>query len=773
MQRPNPIRFLRARLAMAALLALSLPAHAWDAFELRDIRVEGLQRISLGTVLNYLPLKVGEKLDEERSSEALRALYKTGFFRDIGFERENGTLLIKVVERPSISGITISGNNDISTEDLLKGLKDIGLADGRIFNRSLLDQVEQELRQQYFSRGRYAVQVKSEVTDLERNRVQIAISIAEGKIATIQAIQLVGNEKFSDKELLKQFELAASDDVWLFSSRDQYARQKLAGDIERLRSFYLDRGHVNFEVESTQVSITPDRRDVYITVNLREGEPHAIREVRLAGDLVVGEEELRKLVTIAPGAIFSRKQVTEIAQKISERLGEEGFAFANVNPVPEVDAEQREVVLTFFVDPGKRVYVRRINMLGNTKTRDEVLRRELRQMEGGTMSPSRVNRSKTRIDRLGFFSDVQVATPAVPGAPDLVDINYSVTERPSGSLVASVGYSQTQGVVLSASVSQDNLFGSGNRVAFTINNSDVTRVYDFSHTNPYFTLDGVSRTTSVFLRETDASAANVANYVADVAGGSMSFGFPVSEFDRVSLSARYEDTKIQSGASPSTEIQNFISANGSEFAGFELGLGWSRDTRNRTIFADSGTLQSLSLETAIPGADLEFYKLRYRIQSYWPLAPAWSFSAEWQVAYGEGFGDTASFGAGDRLPFFENFYAGGVRTVRGYDGNSLGPRDSLGNPLGGNLLVAGSLELALPWMRDTNTTRWVLFADGANVYQTAGAGRYDADELRYSYGLGFTWMAPIGPLTFSLAQPFNDQPGDRLQKFQFTLGVAL
>lgn len=760
-------------LLLAGLLATS--AWAFEPFVVRDIRVEGLQRISAGTVFNYLPVKVGEVFDEARSAEAIRALFKTGFFSDVRIEREGDVLVVAVAERPAIANISISGNKEIETDQLRDALKQIGLAEGRVFDRSLLDKVEQELRRQYFSRGKYGVRIETTVTPLERNRVGIAIDISEGRVARIRQINIVGNKVFSDKDLLKQFQLSPTTLFSFYTKNDQYSKEKLGADLELLRSFYLDRGYINFNIESTQVTISPDKKDIYITINISEGDQYTVKDIRLAGDLVLPEEELRRLVEVKSGSVFSRKVVTNSASKISDRLGNEGYAFANVNTIPDIDKQAKEVTLTFFVDPGKRVYVRRINFTGNARTQDEVLRREMRQFEGTWISTEKVNRSRTRLERLGYFEKVSVETPAVPGTPDQVDVNYSVVERPSGNLMAGLGYSQTDGILLNASITQDNFLGTGRRVAVNFNNSSVNTIYSFSYNNPYYTVDGVSRGFNAYFRETDAEEANVSRYITNVFGGNMNFGIPVSEEDTVRLGLGYENTDLQSTSLSPLEIEQFIAENGNAFDTFSLTGSWARDSRNRAIFPDRGSLQSVSAEAALPGSNLQYYKVSYRHLWYYPLTNAFTLSLNGEVGYGEGYGDTKS------LPFFEHYYAGGPRSVRGFKSNTLGPRDTPvdpdveSRPFGGNLRTVGNLELIFPIPlsdKDNRTLRFGAFVDAGNVFDTSRGEEFDAGELRMSAGIGLMWFSPLGPLTFSLAQPLNEKTGDETETFQFTLGTS-
>ncbi len=743
-------------------LVLAFQAHAFEPFRVEDIRVEGLQRISAGTVFNYLPLEVGDTLTERRSADAIRALYKTGFFEDVRLEREGKALVVFVKERPAIADIKIKGNDALPSDKLNDALRQIGLAQGRVFDPSLLDRVTQELKRQYYGLGKYAVRIDTKVEPLERNRVAIGINIAEGQAARIHQISIVGNHTFPDRELRDQMQLAK---VGFFSGQSKYSKQLLAADLETLRSYYLDRGYINFNINSTQVSLTPDLQDVYITVNVTEGKRYRVRDISLAGDLVVPAAELRKLISVKKGTIFSRQEITASTKRITDRLGEEGYAFANVNVVPDLDEKEQTVALTFFVDPGKRVYVRRINITGNTKTRDEVVRRELRQMEGSWMSTEKVARSRERLNRLGFFSDVNVETPAVPGTPDQVDINYKVTERPTGSLSAGVGYSDTQGLLYNFSVSQENFAGTGKRVSVNLENSQVTQLYSIDYTDPYYTLDGISRGFRAYYRRTDAGQAQVINYTTNSYGASVNYGFPLSEYNTGKLGFGYEFTELLEGASTSQTIRDYIAENGSTFDTLKLTGSWSHDTRNRAIFPDRGQISSASTEVALPGGQLEYYKVNLRHQRYLPITDQFIFSLNGELGYGDGYGTTGM------LPPFENFYAGGARSVRGYRANSLGPREGT-TPIGGDTRIVGNAELIFPnpFAKNSDSVRLSAFVDAGNVYATGA--KLDFGELRYSAGLSTIWLTPIGALRFSLAAPLNPQPQDELERFQFTLGTA-
>ena len=757
---------LRIALAVFVLWAAVRAAAAADAFVVRDIRLEGLQRITAGTVFNYLPIKVGDTVDGTRTAAALRALFGTGFFRDVRLERDGETLVVSVIERPSIGSIEFSGNEDLKTEDLLSALEQRGFAQGRVFNRSTFDQVKQELHRTYFAAGKYGARIKGTVTPLERNRVAVRFEIREGVVARIRQINIVGNTAFDDDDLLDDFELGSTGLFSFITRSDRYSRPKLAADLETLRSFYLDQGFINFNIDSTQVSISPDKTAVYITINITEGGRYLVRDVYLEGALIVPEEELFDLVTVVQGGVFSRKDVTETARRIGDRLGDEGYSFANVNAVPEIDDAENRVDLTFFVDPGNRVYVRRINFKGNAKTRDEVLRREMRQMESGWISTEAIERSRVRLNRLGFFESVSVETPAVPGASDQVDVDFTVVERPSGNLLLGLGYSSSEGPVFDISVTDENLFGTGNRLRASFDTSDVSRDISVSWLNPYWTVDGVSRGIDAYIRRTDASEANLADYDLDRIGAGMTFGVPVSESTRVNVGFNVERTEFRLGPSPSDELLQFHTESGGRFLTFLVTGAWAKDTRNSRFLPTSGSLSRLSAELAAPGSELTYYKLFARHQRLFPLPSDFAFMLEGEVAYGDGIGGT------DELPLTENFFAGGLRSVRGFRANTLGPRDSLDEPLGGNLKTVGTAELILPlpFAKDSNTFRITAFLDAGNVY--GPDEDFDFDTLRFSTGLAGVWLSPVGPMTMSIARPLRSETGDRTQGFQLTLGTS-
>ena len=757
---------LRNALGAFLLCAVVRAGAADDAFIVADIRLEGLQRITAGTVFNYLPIQVGDTVDDARTSGAVRALFRTGFFRDVRIGRDGDTLVVSVVERPSIGSIEFSGNEDLDTEDLMSALEQSGFAQGRVFNRSLFDQVKQELQRTYFATGKYGARVTGTVAPLERNRVAVRFEISEGVAAKIRRINIVGNTAFDTDVLLDEFELETTGFFSFLSRADRYSRPKLAADLETLRSFYLDKGFIQFNVDSTQVSITPDKRDVHITINVTEGGRYLLRDVHLQGALIVPEEELFDLVTVVQGEVFSRKHVTETVRQITDRLGSEGYAFASVNAVPEIDDDGKMVDLTFYIDPGRRVYVHRIGFKGNTKTRDEVLRREMRQMESGWISTEAIERSRIRLNRLGFFESVTVETPPVPGTSDQVDVDFTVVERPSGNLLIGAGYSDSQGAVFDISVTEENVLGTGNRLSASFDTSKISRDISLSWLNPYWTVDGVSRGIDVYNRRTDASEANLADYDLDQIGAGMTFGIPISEFTRVNVGFNVERTDFLAGSATSEEVRKFRDENDGRFVTLLMTGAWAKDSRNSRFLPTRGSLSRLSGEVAVPGSDLKYYKLFARHQRLFPLSEDFVFVLDGELGYGDGYGDTRE------LPLTENFFAGGLRSVRGFEANTLGPRDSLGQPLGGDLKVAGTAELILPvpFARESSTFRITGFLDAGNVY--GPKEDFDFDTLRYSTGIAGVWLSPVGPLTMSFATPLKTLEGDETQGFQFTFGTS-
>ncbi len=765
------------KIILALVVFYSGASWALTPFKVEDIKLEGLSGIAESTVYNYLPIKEGEFLDEKKASQIIHALFKQGFFNDVTLLRDGNTLIIKLEERPSISNIKIKGNEEISEEDLTNALKSINLAVGRIFNRSLLDKVEQEVKRQYFSLGRYGVKIQSKVIEQERNRVAIEIDIDEGSVTRIRQINLIGNKTFSDKELLSVFQSGAHSDWSVFTSDSQYSKQKLNADVEMLRSYYMDRGFVKFNLSGTQVTITPDKSDVFITITMDEGGRYTIDKVKLSGEFVVPEEELKEKLQVHPGDVFSRRKISETTKAITDRLGLEGYAFANVNALPEINDEEKKVTLTFFVDPGKRVYIRRVKFAGNVKTHDEVLRREMRQLEGGWFSTAKLQRSKTRLMRTGFFEDVNIETPLVPGRTDMVDVAINVVERPSGSIQASVGYGQSSGVILQGSINQNNFLGTGKRIGLEITNNDVNRVYSFSMSDPYYTIDGISRSFRLYFRETDARrATSIAGYTSNEYGGSLSYGFPLSEYRRASIGFQLDNTSFFLQSNPPKLYTAFENKYGNSFDTFTIQGSWSYDTRDRLIFPESGIYTNINTDVTVPGGDLQFYKVSLRQQFFIRLARRWTIHLDGTIAFADGYGKT------DDVPFYEHYYAGGAQSVRGFRANSLGPRDdTFNNTIGGDKKAIGIGELLFPnpFDAESKSIRFSLFLDSGWVWGyrqpldiSNQEGVIDAlKDLRMAYGIGFTWMAPIGALKFSWAWPLRKQRGDQSERFQFSIGA--
>ncbi|WP_444886824.1 outer membrane protein assembly factor BamA [Microbulbifer sp. JMSA008] len=841
----------------AASLGLMLPLSAIaQSFVVNDIRVEGLQRVSAGTVFSALPVRVGDEIESVEIQSATRALFRTGYFEDIQIGRENGVLVVTVRERPAISKIEISGNKAIATEDLLKGMKDNGLSEGQIFKRATLEGLAQELERQYVAQGRYGASVKTEVKELPRNQVELRVIVDEGSVAAIKHINVVGNEAFSDEELAEIFELQTTGWLSWLRSDDKYSREKLTGDLERLESYYLDRGYLDFQIESTQVSLSPDKQSVFITVNVREGNVYTVSEVDLAGDPVVSEEEIKRLLLVREGQTFSQIRMTTTSDYITKRLGNEGYTFAEVNGIPEPDKEENTVKITFFINPGKRAYVRRINFRGNTRTADEVLRREMRQMESASASSARIEQSKVRLERLGYFKEVEVETAEVPGTSDQIDVEYTVEEQPSGSIGGTIGWAQSSGLVLGGNIQENNWLGTGKQVGIGLNVSTYQTALNFSYLDPYFTPDGVSRGFNVFYRENDYSEVNLSDYNTTSYGGGVSFGYPVSEISRVGLNVNFSHLELSASSGSVQEIQSspsllddtslegvtltnaetivadlndgvandlammidqnqfntsadgFIDRYGDAFNNLALTASYARSTLNRGILATRGASQNFSAEFTVPGSDLEYYKFIYTGQYFRPLTKSLTLRLRTRLGYGDGYGDL------DQLPFFENFYAGGFGSVRGFKRNTLGPRstpaefytrlpcatdgeiiteycyqtDENGNldirqngdadPFGGNILVEGSAEVIfpLPFIKDQRSLQSAFFVDAGNVFDTScdetQINCYDVDfgKMNVSAGIGLTWVTGFGPLTFSLAKALKENEDDETEVFQFTLG---
>lgn len=808
------MKFSLKILTVLVLVVTSQTASAADTFVVRDMRVEGLQRISDGTVYNYLPVNIGDELGTRRIAEAIRALYDTRLFSDVQILRDGDTLVVVVAERPTIRKISVVGNKQVKEEELLSGLRDAGLAEGREFDRSILAKVEQELNRLYFSNGRYGVKIDTSVTDQANNAVDINILIKEGKVARIRDINIVGNELFDDKQLLREFKSSTGNLLSFYRKDDQYSREKLSGDLQSLSSYYMDRGYAGFQVDSTQVAISPDKKDIFLTINISEGDIYKVSDVKLAGDMVVPEADLKRLVLLQPGSTFSRRLITETIDLINLRLGLDGYAFSDVNPIPEFDEDAKTVAVTLMVNPGQRAYVRRINFNGVESTRDEVFRREMRVFEGSWLSSNAVDRSKTRIQRLPFVEDVQVETERVPGEDDLVDINFEIKQRQSGTLQGGIGFSDRQGFILNGGFTEANFLGTGDRLALNLNTGRFASFYNISHTDPYFTQDGISRTVSLNYRKTDQLVSNASQFTSNELGAIVQFGLPLSEFSAFSAGIGIRDTELLASNFSPEEYNNWVRDNGNTFfrqsrfqdeqgnprllpgSGFntyELLLGFSRDTRNRTIFADRGSRHAMALEYAIPGSDVEYFVVRYNGGMLFPMWGDFILSVRGNLAYGDGLGDTRY------LPPNKNMFAGGSQSVRGFRNNRLSPLDSFGNPYGGNALLTGQIELLFPTPeRLRGTARFGLFADFGNAFYTGDRGLFEVrddngvptgqapvfdpefwdfstDEIRYSVGLTATWLAPIGALTFSYGVPLNEvsgdplRPDDDVERFQFSI----
>ncbi len=757
-------RFLPAAACALLLFVGGALAQVFKPFVVKDIRVEGVQRTDPGTVFSYLPVKVGETLTEEKAQQALRALFATGFFRDVRLEVENDVLVIVVEERPSIAQVSFTGVKEFETDTLKRILRDVGLAEGRTFDRSVLENSEQELKRQYLSRGRYAAEVQTTVTPLERNRVGITISVNEGDVAKIRSLNIVGAQAFGEKELLDQLVLRTPGWLTWYTKADQYSKQKLSGDLETLKSFYQNRGYLDFNVESTQVSITPDRRDIYITINIVEGEKYTVSSVTLEGQMLLPRAELEKLIKVKPGEVFSRQRLTESAKAITDRLGNEGYAFANANAVPQIDKEKRTVAFAIVVDPGRRVYVRRILIAGNTRTRDEVIRREMRQLEGSYYDASKIQLSKSRIDRTQYFKDVGIETVPVADSQDQVDVNLTVEEKPTGAVLFGAGFSTVDKVVLSTSVAQANVFGSGKFISLALNTGKVNRTYALSYINPYFTVDGVSQGFDLYDRTINASSLAVGAYITHSLGGGVKFGYPVTEVDTINFGLNAENVRLDLFDNSPLTYKTFASQFGNAYTYGAATAGWSRDKRDSAILTTRGYRALASVEGA--AGDLQYYRLGSTAAWYFPLSQTFTFGLMGDVGYVHGI-------AGKPVPFFKNFYVGGPGSVRGYRAFSVGPQDADGNVLGGTRKISGSAEIyfPMPGAQQDKSLRLSWFVDAGQAF---GADqKVDLGNLRYSTGLGLSWSSPFGPLKISLAQPLNAKSGfDRVERIQLNFGTT-
>jgi len=786
----------------ALLLGLwSMPVLAdFDAFVVRDMRVEGLQRISEGTVFNYLPINIGDTVDDVRVREAIRALYTQGLFDDIEMRRDGDALIIAVKERPSIESFEIEGNKDIKTEDLMESLRGVGLAKGRTFDRSTLDNVAMFMREQYYDRGKYGVQVDTTVEDRPNNTVRIKIDVKEGDRAKIRQVNIVGNESFDEDEIREDFKLDTANWLSWLRQDDRYEKQGLEGDLETLRSFYMNRGYANFKIESTQVAISPNKKDIFVTITINEGDKYTISDIKLVGDMVVPEAYLRAMVIAQPGSTFNLGLLTQSAEFMSLRLGEQGYANAEIEPVPELDHENKTADVTFYVDPKSRVYVRRINFNGIDEVDDEVLRRELRQMEGAYLSNVLIDRSKFRLQRLPYVEpNVETETVPVPGSPDLVDVDFNMEYRMPGQFSGGIGYSESQKLLLNGSIVHTNFLGTGNRVALELSTGRFSKFYNLSHTDPYRTMDGVRRTISLNFRDITQFTSAASDFSTTTAGASIDYGYPITEFQSLSFGVAYQRSELLSSTNSTRQSQEWVANNGNpfiedvgggivffgtEFDAFELIAGWTYDSRNRALFATRGMRHQFFVSGTVPGSDVEYYSARYNATIYWPLWRGFILRYNFESGMGEAIGDTTA------LPPYKQFFGGGPGSVRGFRESWLGPRDSFGNPYGGNVLVASQLELIIPlpdkW---ASQARAAVFYDVGNVFNTGEVNftdkvgspieyKPDFDELRASVGVGVEWLAPMGLFRFSYAYPLNIYSGndryfgDEVERFQFSIGQA-
>lgn len=794
------VRFWQRLPAVIAVACLTLPVAALAVdFVVRDMRVEGLQRISEGTVFNYLPINVGDTVDDIRIQEAMRALYSQQLFDDIEMRRDGDTLIIAVKERPSIEDFTIEGNKDIKTEDLMESLRGVGLARGRTFDRSVLDEVQQFLKEQYYDRGKYAVVVNTDVMDRPNNTVRVSIEVKEGERAKIRQVNVIGNRSFDEKTIREDFELDTANWLSWIRQDDRYAKESLGGDLETLRSFYMDRGYADFRIESTQVAISPNKKDIYVTINLHEGEQYKISDTKVVGKMVIPEEQLSGLILAKPGSTFNLQLLTQSMELMEFRLGEQGYSNAEIEPVPELDHEKKEASVTFFVDPGSRVYVRRIIFKNIDQVDDEVLRREMRQTEGAYLSNRLVDRSRIRLQRLPYIEKVEVENVPVPGSPDLVDIEFDIEYRMPGQFSGGLGFSESQGLILNGSIVHTNFLGSGNRVALQVSTGSFSTLYSLSHTDPYTTRNGVRRTVSVNFRDITQFTSASSDFSTTNIGATIEYGYPITEYQSLSLGISFNRAELLASSRSSQQAQDWVLNNGNQFTDevspgvvftgtefdtYELIAGWSYDSRNRSLFADRGSRQQLFFSYALPGSGVEYYTVRHNFTKYIPLFGRWTIRLNSELGFGEALGDTTA------LPPYKQFFSGGPQSVRGYKESWLGPRDSFGNPYGGNMLVAGQVELIIPLpAKLSGSTRASIFYDIGNVFNSGeveftdklGAPisyKPDFNELKTSVGVAVQWLAPMGLFRFSYAVPLNEFKGndrfygDEIEGFQFSIGQA-
>jgi|TARA_B110000914_G_scaffold142041_1_gene124355 outer membrane protein insertion porin family len=786
-------------------LAISQSINSADEkWLVEDIRISGLQRVSAGSIFNVLPLAVGDNVDAYDLQNAAKVVFKTGQFDDIQVGRDGNTLILSITERPSIASIELDGNKAIKTEDLIKGLNEAGLSQGQVFKRSILNGLAQEIQRQYVSQGRYGALVEVDTESKPRNRVALNIEIEEGEVAVISNINLVGNKTFPDEEILKIFELGTGGWLSFITNDDRYSREKLKGDIESLTSFYKNRGYVEFKLDSSQVTITPDKQSVFITLNITEGETYEIGEINIAGDLPIEEEVLRSLILVQPGDIFSQYYVTETEEIFTNILGNEGYSFAEINGVTDVNDETGKVDLTFYVDSQQRTYVRRIVFKGNKRTHDVVLRREMRQMEGAWASNNLIENSKLRLERLGYFKEVESEEIPVAGVSDQIDVEFSVEEEFSGSVGGSLGYG-AYGLVLGLNYNENNAFGTGKAIGIGINDSSWQRSYSFNYGEPYYSIDGISRGYNAYFRASDYGQFNVASYTSDAFGAGIQFGLPISDIERIGLNLNYDNTEIDTGSTPASQIIAFTASEGTKFEVLKSQFIWSKISLNRGLFPTAGQSQAFALQLAIPGSSLTYAKATYRHKYFKPIFGGnIIFGLRGEIGLLEPYGDT------EIAPFFEHFYSGGISSVRGFKQNTLGPRatpslyylGSDGNPIlddngnaianpyayydndrsiGGAYLVEAGFDFIfkLPFIEDQRSMRSSFFIDIGNVFSkdcgneliNINCSELDLAELRYSYGIGATWITQLGPMSVAISKPTNAGPLDETESFQFEIGT--
>jgi outer membrane protein insertion porin family len=767
---PRAKRGTRRRLAVrvAASLAAAFFAHAAFAFQpfvIRDIRIEGVQRTEPGTVFGYLPVKTGELLTEDKAAAAVRALFATGFFKDVKLEVEGDVLVVYLEERPAIASISVTGTKEFDQETVKRAMRDQGMAESRIFDRATLERAEQELKRQYLSRGKYAVTVTSTVTPLPRNRVAITMAVEEGESAKIKSIRIVGNKAFTEKRLREEMKLGTPTWISWYTKNDQYSREKLSGDLESLRSFYLNQGYLEFSIDSTQVSISPDKEDVHLTVGITEGGVYRVKDLRFAGQLLGREDEFEQLMMLKPGETFSGQKLSDSQKRIIERLGQLGYAFANVNPVPQIDRDKREVSFEMLVDPGRRVYVRRINISGNQRTRDEVIRREIRQYEDAWYDSERIRLSRERLGRLGYFTDVQINNVPVADAPDQVDLNVVVREQPTGAISFGVGLSSTEKLILSAGLNQQNFLGTGKSLGLTINTSKINRTLSLAYTDPYFTPDGVSRSFDAYTRTFSAKDLNLGNYRWRSSGVGLRFGVPYTELDRLSAGLAVEGNQLWLEPDAPQRYKDYVADFGEFSSALLANVGWRQDSRDSAFAPTRGRLRNAALEFTLPALDLRYARLSYNEQWFYPISRDYTLALNGDVGFGWAF-------SGKTYPLFKNFYAGGIGSVRGYEPSSLGPRDPVDNvSLGGQSKLIGSAEFIfpLPGTGQDRSFRSFVFFDAGNVFSDTSI---QFSDLRYSTGIGLNWASPVGPLKLSVAWPLRTRPEDRTQRLQFQIGTG-